>query len=57
LSTNSLHISFGYNTRNELCKLRDIYESGELHAILQSGLITDYVLKKCNVESLFISEM
>jgi len=56
----SLRISFKCDSREALSLFWRKYLTGELRNTLQTGLISEYVLKKCNVTSIhlkvFISE-
>jgi len=47
-----LSISLHYASKEALCLLWSKYITGDLKRILQTGLISEYVLKICNVTSI-----
>jgi len=49
-----LLLPFEYSSMESLQVLWKMYVTGELLTILQTGLITEYVLKECKVESIFL---
>jgi len=58
--TKCLRMSFQFDSKEALCLLWSKYITGDLKCILQTGIISEYMLNICNVTSIqlevFISE-